>query len=234
MKATVRNTIALAVAATICAPHVLAGEPASKASRPESTGVVSGMVVGAAAAGPFGAVLGAATGAWLGDRFNRSHESAQQLAVKLAGNETRLDASEARVRDLGQAMQTADQLTTQLGFRTGSFELRDEQAMAMRRLGALVAVLPDATVDIDGFADARGDEHYNLELSRARAQSVADELALAGVERERIRIAAHGESASVSPEGDADGLALERRVQVTLHLPAGDTASAPRVAMRVD
>ena len=43
---------------------------ANKAPKEETVGVVSGLVVGAAAGGPFGAFVGMVVGAMLGDRYH--------------------------------------------------------------------------------------------------------------------------------------------------------------------
>jgi len=49
------------------------------------------------------------------------------------------------------------------------------------KLGALVAAMPQARVRIAGYADPRGSQAYNSELSLRRAQGVAAVLMAAGV-----------------------------------------------------
>jgi peptidoglycan-associated lipoprotein len=88
------------------------------------------------------------------------------------------------------------------------------------KLGALAASLPQAQVSVAGFADPRGAQAYNDELSLRRAQNVAAVLASAGVPRERIRIEAHGSGEAQDADGDLDSYALERRVTVRLQMPA--------------
>jgi outer membrane protein OmpA-like peptidoglycan-associated protein len=87
------------------------------------------------------------------------------------------------------------------------------------KLGALVASLPQAQVRIAGYADPRGSDSYNDELSLRRAVSVAAVLMSAGVPRERILVEAHGKTESTSAAGDLDAYALERRVTVRVQLP---------------
>ena len=64
------------------------GAPATDTpSRQENIGVVTGIAVGALAAGPVGAVLGAAAGGWLGDRYHRGQETRAALSGDLAQSE---------------------------------------------------------------------------------------------------------------------------------------------------
>jgi outer membrane protein OmpA-like peptidoglycan-associated protein len=78
--------------------------------------------------------------------------------------------------------------------------------------------MPQAHVRVAGYADPRGSDAYNDELSLRRAQSVAAVLSGAGVPAERIMIEAHGKTESASLTGDLDAYALDRRVTVRLEL----------------
>ena len=93
------------------------------------------------------------------------------------------------------------------------------------KLGALAASMPQAQVCVAGYADPRGSEAYNDQLSLRRAKNVAAVLSSAGVSAERIVIEAHGKSAAGDADGDLDAYAFERRVTVRLQLPgAGQVA----------
>ena len=69
---------------------------------------------------------------------------------------------------------------------------------------------------LDGHTDARGTEAYNATLSTARAEAVRDALIRGGMPAERVIVTAAGESASTAPEQDTDGMALERRVNMSV------------------
>jgi len=71
-----------------------------RASKQENIGVTTGFAVGAAAAGPVGAVIGAAAGAWLGDRYHKQATASSTLAADLSKTEaerTRLAQSVAQL-----------------------------------------------------------------------------------------------------------------------------------------
>jgi outer membrane protein OmpA-like peptidoglycan-associated protein len=76
--------------------------------------------------------------------------------------------------------------------------------------------MPDIRVQLDGFADERGDSQYNLELSEKRVEFVRNQLISAGIHPSRIRVAAHGESPA--QDASVDSFALERRVSLRLFI----------------
>lgn len=67
---------------------------------------------------------------------------------------------------------------------------------------------------LEGYADHRGDEAYNLELSQERAEAVARYLAHHGVSSKRIARAPHGER---DESTTTDELWRDRRVDIRIH-----------------
>jgi outer membrane protein OmpA-like peptidoglycan-associated protein len=238
MKTSTLRGCALGLALSGCAalPAAYAGETADNpgaGSKQEDIGAVTGLAVGAVAAGPVGAMVGVATGAILGDRYHRQAQSSAVLAEDLKQSETQraelvhnlaqLDGSlsQARARSAELAAQLArtDQLGLDVGFRTGDDSVAAQAMSPLLKLGALAASLPRAQLCVAGFADPRGTDAYNDQLSLRRAANVAAVLTSAGVPRERIRIEGHGKTAARDADGDLDAYALERRVTVRLQLP---------------
>ena len=85
-------------------------------------------------------------------------------------------------------------------------------------------------ITLEGHTDAIGTEVYNLDLSRRRADGVAQELVARGVQRDRLSAEGFGKQRPVAPNtlpGGRDnpaGRALNRRVEAVLHVMEG----APR------
>jgi outer membrane protein OmpA-like peptidoglycan-associated protein len=218
-----------------------APDPPGAGSKQADLGAVTGLAVGAVAAGPIGAAVGGAAGALLGDHYHRQAQSKAALAADLERSETQraallhdvaqLDSSLAEVRaqsaELAAELSRTDQLGLDVSFRTDDDSVAAQAMSPLLKLGALAASLSQAQVCVAGYADARGSEAYNDELSLRRATNVAAVLASAGVPRERILIEAHGKSAAGDADGDLDAYALERRVTVRLQLPG-----SPAVASR--
>jgi outer membrane protein OmpA-like peptidoglycan-associated protein len=170
----------------------------------------SGAIIGGAAAGPIGAVVGASLGAVMGER---SHKKSQALAARRA--EAALLASE--VDTLNSSLTSIESKAGEVGstvqFRTGQTAVRDNDRARIAKLGALVAGLKDVRVRVSGYADSRGDDALNLSLSQERAEMVASELEKAGVPKERMIIEAMGERFA-SSEAAVDDQAFERCVEI--------------------
>jgi outer membrane protein OmpA-like peptidoglycan-associated protein len=101
-------------------------------------------------------------------------------------------------------------------FRTDEFALADTTGDRLAQLATTLASMPDIQIQLDGFADERGDEAYNYELSEKRVEFVREQFIAAGVHPDRLKVAAHGES--VAQDETPDSFALERRVNVTLFI----------------
>ena len=237
------RSICLAVAvACVAALPVHAEETVTvqhNASKQETIGVVSGLAIGAAAGGPIGAIVGAAAGGWLGDRYHKQAVARTELAAgldkserdrtRLAQNVTELNGSLAHEQEHGEqldlALQHTDELQTDVTFRTNDDSIQTQAMSPLMKLGALAAALPDAKVRVSGYADPRGSEAVNEALSKRRAEAVAAVLTSAGVSPDRLIVEAHGKSEAVSAEGDMDGYAFDRRVNVRIERTAPEAVA---------
>jgi OOP family OmpA-OmpF porin len=68
-------------------------------------------------------------------------------------------------------------------------------------------------VEIQGHADERGSDQYNIELTRDRAASVRQALMQRAVDPSRIRSAGYGERCPVDPGHNAQAWEKNRRVE---------------------
>ncbi|MBL8741067.1 MAG: OmpA family protein [Myxococcales bacterium] len=88
-------------------------------------------------------------------------------------------------------------------------------SLQMERLDGVARWLgehPEATVVLQGHADARGSEDENLQLSKRRARNVANALAARGIDR--LRVTAGGFGSYQPIEGVPEEDAANRRVVV--------------------
>ena len=231
------------IALTIAALAVMLAAPTAfavtKSSKEEAIGVGSGAVIGAAAAGPVGFIVGAAIGAKLGDSIHRKNDGlasagdslddATNTVAALEGDIDRLSVEIERLRNVARPelvslLQAG--IAMDLLFRTDEFALADATGDRLSQLAGSLASMPGIKIQLDGFADERGNEEYNLELSEKRVNFVREQFVAAGVHPDRINVSAHGES--VAQDATADSFALERRVSVTLFISdAPSLASNP-------
>jgi len=227
-----KTLIAICTTAMLGSTTVYAAEP----SKEEKVGVGTGAVIGAIAAGPIGFAVGAAIGAKVGDTLYQKNESIDSLDASLQETRTdlrRLNASYAATQVELEKMQEIARpelvsmlqagIAMDLLFRTDETVLADTTGDRLATLGMTLAAMADVRVQLDGFADERGDETYNYDLSLQRVEFVRDQLIDAGVHPSRIQVSAHGEA----PAQDAtvDSYALERRVSLTLFIDDAESVA---------
>ena len=113
-------------------------------------------------------------------------------------------------------------------FKPGEATIGSDNQGLLARIGDALRGVP-GPVDVIGHSDNVPIRTLrfpsNWELSKARAESVARILS-ARVGPERLRADGRGEAEPVVPNDTPQGRAKNRRVEITLHVPAG-TTSAP-------
>jgi outer membrane protein OmpA-like peptidoglycan-associated protein len=184
----------------------------ASSSKRAGGGFVGGALIGAAAGGPLGMVIGAIAGEQMGER---SQKKSDALAARKAEAALLAGQVESLEGTLTTIEQKAAEVGTSVQFRTGETAVRDSDRARIAKLGALLAGLADVRVRVSGYADARGDDALNQQLSQERAEQVALELEKAGVPKERMVVEAMGERFA-SVESQPDDQAFERSVEIRL------------------
>lgn len=205
-------------------------------SKEETIGISSGAIIGAAAGGPVGFFVGVAIGAKLGDTWHDKNERLASLEGSLNASRNEVVSLQGDIRDLGDEIEALRDvarpelvnmmqagIAMDLLFRTDEFALADTTGDRLAQLAGTLATMPEIKIQLDGFADERGDEQYNFELSEKRVEFVRGQLIAAGIRPDRISVSAHGES--TAQDEHIDSLALERRVSIKLFID-----DAPAVA----
>jgi outer membrane protein OmpA-like peptidoglycan-associated protein len=229
----VHKLMALAVLAAMSVDPAFAE---TRTSKEEAAGVGIGATVGVFAGGPVGAIVGAAAGAWLGDRFSLKKQEVMTLSGSMDQADNRIGSLEQELQRANDERRQADEelarlralarpellslmqsgIEMDLLFRTDEYVLADTTGSRLTQLATTLAALPDVHIQLDGFADERGNAAYNQALSTRRADHVRDLLTAAGVTASRIKVTAHGESPAI--DGSSDSYALDRRVSLTLYV----------------
>ena len=195
------------------------------------------ILAGALIAGPAGAAVGMLTGVLLAEKMDADNklETAEiemqkamteiaQLEHEINSMESHLITVQTRTSRLEENLLT--RLEFQMMFRTGDDRL---SGFDHERIAMLVEYLnrnPELKVRLDGHADRRGTEEYNNLLAKYRAQSVADVLIAKGISEQRIESRSHGASLSTAANGDYEGYALDRRVNIEVFKP-----EAPKISL---
>jgi outer membrane protein OmpA-like peptidoglycan-associated protein len=139
--------------------------------------------------------------------------SAQQQGQWLEEQVVSLAASET---DRGLVMTLGDVL-----FDAGRTELKTSANRTILKLVQFLQINPRRTIRIEGYTDNRGVAAENLELSRARAQAVADMLTDLGIDARRMQVKGYGEAHPLAENASAKGRAQNRRVEVLISNETG-------------
>jgi outer membrane protein OmpA-like peptidoglycan-associated protein len=114
-----------------------------------------------------------------------------------------------RQNERGLVMTLGDML-----FDTGRAELKSSANRTVMKVVQFLQFNPKRVVRIEGYTDSTGDSQENLQLSRDRAQAVADVLSDLGIEDERIQVEGYGDQFPVDVNTSERGRAQNRRVEI--------------------
>ncbi len=231
------STIAIIVTATLLTLAFEQPALAGSASKEEKIGIGAGGVIGAVAGGPFGLIIGAALGAKIGDTFHSKVERIDTLQGSLDGSRNSVATLTSDIDELSEEVERLRHvarpellrllqagIAMDLLFRTDESALTDTTGDRLAQMASTLATMPDIQIQLDGFADERGDSNYNFELSEKRVEFVRKLFIASGVHPARINVAAHGES--VAQDTNIDSYAFERRVSVRLFINNAQSVAA--------
>lgn len=117
--------------------------------------------------------------------------------------------------DMRNKLMTEGKLVTYgIYFDVNKDVVKPESYGTLKSIAAILNEVPDVKVKIVGHTDSDGADAANLELSKARAASVKNELAKSfGVNADRLVTDGAGESQPVAPNDSPANKALNRRVE---------------------
>jgi len=123
------------------------------------------------------------------------------------------------MRSLGPAAPKENTAIAALTFETGSAELTAQSKAMLGKFGQAFKDLDGVPVLIEGHADPRGGEKYNLDLSRRRAASVRDYLvSQLGNDAKQFEVVGYGPTRLMDPQNPT--AKVNRRVEfVTRNTP---------------
>jgi outer membrane protein OmpA-like peptidoglycan-associated protein len=222
----------------------LAGEP-KPATPHEPIGFVTGGVIGAFAAGPVGAVIGAGLGTWLGNRVHRAADAtkAEATVAALQTDKSELQTEKsvllneknqltetnisltARLDDLTRKVETAQKAREDgsevLNGLTGDILFRTGSAEITPEIAHQIQVLAQAVAKSPALkvrVDGYADPRGTVETNLKLSEARANavrDLFLAAGINDEV-LEVNAYGKSQSVAADNDGYALERRVRLTL------------------
>jgi OmpA-OmpF porin, OOP family len=121
-------------------------------------------------------------------------------------NGLRVSASEQGLLDQTLANRTIE-------FETGSATLAPEGKQILDQMSAVLAKMPNRTVDIIGHTDNSGSRASNIALSQARADAVKGYLVTKGIAPQQMTTTGVGPDQPIASNDTNDGRARNRRIE---------------------
>jgi outer membrane protein OmpA-like peptidoglycan-associated protein len=142
--------------------------------------------------------------------------------------EIRQDIERAEVERIGEGIKIT--FDSGILFASNQATLEGPARANIEELARILKKYEDTNVLIEGHTDSQGSEDYNLELSRRRAQSVANYLAEQQVDATRFTLMGYGETQPVASNETPEGRRENRRVEIAIMANDELKAQAERVA----
>lgn len=168
-------------------------------------GYLLGGLIGGKTARIVGAGIGAAAGGYVGYGMD---QQIRELEEATAG--TGVDVTETPEGD-GILVNLPD-----VTFAVDSTDISPQMRAVLDDVAGSMVTYPNSLIDVMGHTDSTGSEQYNLDLSRRRAESVANFIVSRGVARARIETLGYGEQYPIADNSTATGRAQNRRVEIRI------------------
>lgn len=186
------------------------GTNLTKAQRGAIIGGVAGAVIGKSTSNHktkravLGGAVGAAAGAAIGAYMDKQEET---LRDTMQGTGIEIDRQGDNI-----VLNMPDSIT----FDTAKADLKPQFHPVLSSLATTLSQYDQTKIKIAGHTDNRGSDHYNQTLSQQRATSVKNFLSGRGVNYSRMYSHGYGESRPVADNSTQNGMAQNRRVEITL------------------
>lgn len=161
-----------------------------------------------------------------------AQNQAQAAQNQAQAAQQQLESAQKQLQDM-QAKQTQRGMVLTLGdvlFDTNQATLKPGADQHIDRLATFLQKNPNERLIVEGYTDSTGSEDYNQELSRRRAQAVADALASHGIPASRYQVVGRGQGFPVATNSTAAGRQQNRRVEIVFSDQSGRFAEAPEGA----
>lgn len=165
-----------------------------------ATGAVIGRASGNTALGAIiGAAVGGASGAVIGHQMDKQAE------------EIKKTVPDAKVERVGEGIVVEFSSNVLFGFDKSN--LSDDAKMNLDKLVTVLNSFPDTDIEVQGHTDNKGSDAYNQTLSEERAEAVSNYLYSKRIDYDRLSIRGFGENSPKYSNDTKDGLTKNRRVE---------------------
>jgi len=175
-----------------------------------------GAVVGTAAGGAMGAVIGRASGntamgAIIGAAVGGATGAVIGNQMDKQAEEIKKTVPDAKVERVGEGIVV--EFSSNVLFAFDKSDLSADSKVNLQKLVTVLDNYPDTDIEVQGHTDSKGSVSYNQALSERRANAVSAYLDTKGISAGRLTIKGFGETAPKYENNTADGRTGNRRVE---------------------
>jgi outer membrane protein OmpA-like peptidoglycan-associated protein len=194
-----------------------------------------GAVIGTAAGGTMGAVIGRASGntalgAIIGAAVGGATGAVIGNQMDKQAEEIKKTVPDAKVERVGEGIIVEFNSNVLFGFDKSI--LTPDSKISLDKLVAVLNGYPDTNIECQGHTDSKGTESYNQNLSEQRAGKVSGYLVGQGITSKRLTTKGFGETAPKYENETADGRTQNRRVEFLITANEKMKADAAKVAAK--
>jgi len=196
----------------------------------EIIGLSSGVIIGAAVAGPIGGIIAGIFGVMLAEDVNTDkrletankslQQKDQQLFVMQQNFEQVKERAIVQIASMDSALdqatfkQRATEIESNIQFKTASYVLEEHYKSQLDLIAQTLQKNSKLSITLSGFSDKRGDSTFNQALSEQRALTVKNYLLDNNVRKEQVITNSFGESSLVSAGKHFEDDFFDRRVML--------------------
>jgi outer membrane protein OmpA-like peptidoglycan-associated protein len=205
------------------------------ASCSNMTRTQKGAVIGTAAGGTVGAIIGkkagnTAVGAIIGGAIGGAAGALIGRNMDKQAEEIQKTVPGAEVIREGEGLIV--KFDSGILFDVDKSELKDAARNNIENLAVSMKNNPETDIMIIGHTDADGSDSYNMGLSQRRAEAVRAYAAANGIATSRLTTTGRGESEPIADNTTASGKAQNRRVEIVIVANEKMKADARAMAVR--
>jgi len=165
-----------------------------------ATGAVIGRASGNTALGAIiGAAVGGASGALIGNQMDKQAKEIQNTVP------------DAKVERVGEGIVV--EFSSNVLFSFDESNLSNDAKTNLDKLVTVLNGFPDTDIEVQGHTDNKGSDAYNQTLSEKRAGVVSGYLSGKGISHSRLNIRGFGENSPKYSNNTKDGQMQNRRVE---------------------
>jgi len=192
-----------------------------------------GAVVGTAAGGAVGAVIGRASGntalgAIIGAAVGGGAGAIIGNQMDKQAEEIAKTVPDAKVERVGEGIVV--EFSSNVLFAFDKSNLSDDAKVSLDKLVKVLNSYPDTNIEVQGHTDSKGSESYNQSLSEQRANAVSGYLSGKNISSGRLTIKGFGETIPKYDNATADGRTQNRRVEFLIAANEKMVAAAKKEA----